>query len=47
MDKFFEKALNNPGKTMGCVMLINIGLFFGGVAAIAVAVRYALTGHIG
>jgi hypothetical protein len=46
VDKLFEKAMNNPGKTMGCVMLINIGLFLGGVAAIAVAVRYAVTGHV-
>lgn len=46
MDKLFNIMNNHPGKAMGCIMLINIGLFLGGVAAIAVAFRYVVTGHV-
>lgn len=46
MDKLFETAMRNPGKTMGCVALINIVIYLGAIAAAAVGIRYALTGHI-
>lgn len=44
MDKLFDLMNNHPGKTMGCIMLLNIALFLGGVGVIAVAARWALTG---
>jgi hypothetical protein len=46
VDKLFNIMNNHPGKAMGCIMLINIGLFVGGVGVIALAARWAITGHI-
>jgi hypothetical protein len=46
VDKLFNTMDRNPGKTIGCIMLINIGLFLGGIAVIAVAARWAITGHV-
>jgi ABC-type sugar transport system substrate-binding protein len=47
MEKIFNAMDRHPGKTIATVVAINIGMFLGAVAVIALAVRYVLTGHIG
>jgi hypothetical protein len=47
MEKIFNAMERHPGKTIVTVVAINVGLFLGAVAVIAIAVRYAFTGHIG
>jgi hypothetical protein len=47
MEKLLNAMDRRPGRTIAAIMATNVVIFLGGVAAIAVAVRWALTGHIG
>jgi hypothetical protein len=47
MEKLLNAMDRRPGRTIATIMAANIILFLGAVTVIAVAIRYALTGHIG
>jgi hypothetical protein len=47
MQKLLNAMDRRPGRTIAAIMVINIVIFLGGLAAVAVAIRWALTGHIG
>jgi hypothetical protein len=47
MDKIFSAMHEYPGRTIATVVTVNCILFLGGLAAVAVALRYVFTGHVG
>lgn len=47
MEKLLNAMDRRPGRTIAAIMAANVILFLGAVAVIAIAVRYALTGHVG
>jgi hypothetical protein len=46
MSNLLARAARNPGKTMGVVIVINVATYLAIIAAAAVGIRYALTGHM-